>query len=384
MKLPISKSVLRQIRTPAYVIDKARLEDNLGVLSDIRDRTGCSILLALKAFAVFPLFPLMRSYLDGVSASSMHEVKLGAEEFQKEIHLCAPAYSDEDFPELLRLCNHIVFNSFSQRDRFRSLCEKDSKGTGFGIRINPGHSEVKTALYDPCRRHSRLGVPADELQKNSLDLITGMHFHSLCELNADALERTLEAVESNFGRYLEAMDWINFGGGHHITRQDYDRDLLCRLIDRVSKRYGARVYLEPGEAVALNAGVLTASVLDITRNEKEIAILDTSASAHMPDVLEMPYRPEIAGAGRPGQYQYTYILGGASCLAGDVIGEYSFPEPLSVGDRLCFMDMAHYTVVKNTTFNGLRLPSIVIYDSRSETVESVREFGYEDYRGRLG
>jgi len=375
---------LHKIPTPCYVIDEYALEQNLKILATVRQRTGCKILLALKGFALFSVFPLLRKNLDGANASSLDEARLGYEEFGGEVHVCAPAFKDIEFPEILSYADHIVFNSFSQWQRFKPLVMSHKRQVECGIRINPEHSEVRVAVYDPCQKHSRLGVPVAEFKSDELDGISGLHFHSLCEVNADALERTLNAVEEKFGFCLRRMKWVNFGGGHHITRNDYDVDKLCDLIVRFKERYNVDVYLEPGEAVALNAGFLVASVLDITRNEIDIAILDTSASAHMPDVLKMPYRPGIAGAGAWGQYAYNYRLGGITCLAGDVIGDYSFHEPLDVGSRLVFLDMAHYTIVKNTTFNGVRLPSIAVYNSATGEFRVDREFGYEDYKERLG
>lgn len=372
------------ISTPCYVIDECVLERNLKILADVQKKTGCKIILALKGFALFSLFPLIRKYLRGVTASSLDEARLGHEEFGGEVHVCAPACKETEFPELLSYADHIVFNSFSQWKRFKPLVTAHDQKVECGIRMNPEHSEVEVAAYDPCRKHSRLGVTAGEFRPDELDGISGLHFHSLCEVNADALERTLHAVEDKFGFCLEQMKWVNFGGGHHITRKDYDIDGLCDSIIRFRKRYNVDVYLEPGEAVALNAGVLVASVLDITRNEIDIAILDTSASAHMPDVLEMPYRPEIAGAGISGQYPYNYRLGGITCLAGDIIGDYSFREPLDVGTKLVFLDMAHYTIVKTTTFNGVKLPSIAVCNSDTGEFRVIREFGYEDYKERLG
>lgn len=378
------QSAIGNVFTPCYVINEYALEQNLKILATVRQRTGCKILLALKGFALFSVFPLLRKSLDGANASSLDEARLGHEEFGGEVHVCAPAFKDAEFPEILLYADHIVFNSFSQWQRFKPLVMSHKRRVECGIRINPEHSEVRVAVYDPCQKHSRLGVPVAEFKPDELDGISGLHFHSLCEVNADALERTLHAVEEKFGFCLGRMKWVNFGGGHHITRKDYDIDRLCDLIVRFRERYNVDVYLEPGEAVALNAGVLVASVLDITRNEIDIAILDTSASAHMPDVLEMPYRPEIAGAGSWGQYPYNYRLGGITCLAGDVIGDYSFCEPLDVGSRLVFLDMAHYTIVKNTTFNGVRLPSIAVWNSGTGDFRVIREFGYEDYKQRLG
>lgn len=383
------------VPSPCFVVDEQALLDNLRVLAGVRGRTGCKIILALKAFAMFRLFPSMRGFLDGASASSLNEARLGREEFGGEVHVCAPAYRDDEFDALLELADHITFNSFSQVERFlpraekRVLSKSGSRRSWHapwafcGLRINPEHSEVETALYDPCARFSRLGVTAGQLKDRNLRGITGLHFHTLCELNADALERTLAAVELKFEPALRRVSWVNFGGGHHITRADYDVDKLCALVSGFKERYGVEVILEPGEAVALNAGVLVASVLDIVHNEMPVAVLDTSAAAHMPDVLEMPYRPGIAGAGGPGRHPYTYKLGGLTCLAGDVIGDYSFPKPLERGQRLVFLDMAHYSMVKTNTFNGINLPAIAVRRAGAGGLEIVREFGYRDFRNRL-
>lgn len=370
------------IPTPCYVVDAAAVERNLKVLDFVQKETGCKILLALKGFAMFSLFPLIREYLAGVAASSLHEARLGFETFSKEVHACAPAYIESEFAELLSYCDHVVFNSFSQWRRFRQTVWGAGKEIRCGIRVNPEHSEVSVPIYDPCGAFSRLGVTRKEFQEDHLSGISGLHFHCLCELNADALARTVAAFETRFGHLMERMSWVNFGGGHHITRKDYDVAGLCETIRGFQQRYPVTVYLEPGEAIALNTGVLVATVLDIVRNDMRIAILDTSAAAHMPDVLEMPYRPEIAGAGKPGAFPYTYRLGGLTCLAGDVIGDYSFPQPLTVGDKLTFLDMAHYTMVKNNTFNGVRLPAIAIQE-RDGTVRIVRTFHYGDYTRRL-
>jgi carboxynorspermidine decarboxylase len=374
----------KQLTTPCYVVDEYLLEQNLKILADVQKRTGCRIIQALKGFALHDLFPLVKQYLPGVTASSLNEARLGREEFGGEVHLCAPAYSESEFPDLLSCSDHIVFNSFSQWRRFKPLIANCDKEIKCGIRINPQWSEVKVELYDPCKKHSRLGVTFAEFQEAELDGISGLHFHSLCELNSDSLERTLDAVEEKFGVFLKKMEWVNFGGGHHITRKDYDVDKLCNLIIEFKKRYDLDVYLEPGEAVALNTGELIATVLDIVHNEMDIAVLDVSASAHMPDVLEMPYRPVIHDAGAADEYPHVYKLGGNTCLAGDVIGDYSFKEPLQVGSKLRFMDMAHYTMVKNTAFNGVSLPSIAICNSNTGECRVVREFGYKDYRDRLG
>lgn len=376
------KTAFEDIPTPCYVIDEVALEKNLQVLDSVQRRTGCKIIMALKGFAMFSVFPLIREYLHGVTASSLDEARLGFRKFGREVHVFAPAYRESEFGELLGYANHLVFNSFSQWNRFKGWVAKSGRNIACGMRVNPEHSEVSVPLYDPCGPFSRLGVTRANFEADNLQGLSGLHFHTLCELNADSLARTLPVFEEKFGDFLQGMQWVNFGGGHHITRQDYDVDLLCRLIDDFKRRYPVEVYLEPGEAIALNTGVLVASVLDIVHNGMDIAILDTSAAAHMPDVLEMPYRPEIDGAGKPGDYPYTYRLGGMTCLAGDIIGDYSFPEPLSVGSRIVLLDMAHYTMVKNNTFNGVRLPSIAIRD-RSGAVRVIRQFGYEDYRNRL-
>jgi len=373
---------LYQVPSPCYVSDLSLLKKNLTVLGEVQERSGCSILLALKGFAQWSLFPWIRQVLKGASASSPDEARLAREEFGGEVHVYAPAYKPSDLEVIIPLADHLVFNSFSQWERYRDRVLAEPH-LSCGIRVNPGYSEVKVDLYNPCGKHSRLGVVRDAFRPELLDGIEGLHFHALCEQNADALARTLEAFHRNFGEFMHAMRWINLGGGHHITRPDYDRDLLCRLIQDLRDRYDVAVYLEPGEAVALNIGVLVAEVLDIVDNGIQIAILDTSAAAHMPDVLEMPYRPEVALAGRPGEHPHTYRLGGLTCLAGDVIGDYSFPEPLAIGQRLVFLDMAHYTMVKNTTFNGVRLPGIAIYEPERGSARVVRSFSYQDYRNRL-
>jgi len=374
---------LTQIHTPCYIVDRGAMERNLTVLSEVQRRTGCRILLALKGFAMFSLFPQIRRHLKGASASSPHEARLAREEFDGEVHVYAPAYSRADLEVILGQADHLVFNSFHQWRTFREMVQQAERPISCGIRVNPEYSEVKTDLYNPCGRHSRLGVVAPEFRPNDLEGIEGLHFHALCEQNSDALAHTLTALEEKFGPWLGRMKWLNFGGGHHISRPDYDVDLLCRLVSDWMQRYGVMVYLEPGEAIALNTGILVTRVLDLVKNNMDIAILDTSAAAHMPDVLEMPYRPQVVGGGKPGEHPHTYRLGGLTCLAGDVIGDYSFPEPLTIGQPLIFLDMAHYTMVKNTTFNGVQLPDIAIHDPENGAITVVRRFGYEDYRDRL-
>ncbi len=373
---------LRRVKTPAFVIDVAALENNLELLSHVQKAAGCGILLALKGFAAWSTFPLVGKYLAGVSASGVDEARLGRE-LGKQVHTYCPAFDEASLREVIQLSDHVIFNSPSQLERFRQVISADQSGTSFGLRINPEHSEVRTPFYDPCAPGSRLGTTKSELLKVNLTGIEGLHFHTLCELGADALRRTLVAVEDKFLPWLDDMHWVNFGGGHHITKPDYDVGLLVDLLKAFKRSHGVEVFLEPGEAIALDAGVLVASVLDFVHNDGDIAMLDTSATAHMPDVLEMPYRPQVRGAGTPGELAHTYRLGGLTCVAGDVIGEYSFESPLEVGDRLIFEDMAHYTMVKTNTFNGVRLPSIALYDPRDDSYRVQREFGYEDYRNRL-
>jgi len=372
-----------QAPSPCYVCDTGKLAANLAKLDLVQQRTGAKIILAFKGFAMWRLFAQIRQVLPGATASSLDEARLAREEFGGEVHVYCPAYREDEFAEMLGYADHLVFNSFSQWQRFRGRVAACPRPISCGIRVNPQYSEVEVDLYNPCGRYSRLGVTREHFRPEQLAGISGLHFHALCEQNADALAGTLAAFHEKFGEFMAGMQWLNLGGGHHITRPDYDLDLLCRLIDDAQQRYGVQVYLEPGEAIALNIGVLVATVLDIVENEIKIAILDTSAATHMPDVLEMPYRPHLFGAGEPGQFPHTYRLGGLSCLAGDIIGDYSFPQPLKPGQRLIFGDMAHYTMVKNTTFNGVRLPSIAIYDPAADQLEVVRRFGYEDYRNRL-
>jgi carboxynorspermidine decarboxylase len=370
---------LGQVKTPVYVVDEVLLERNLQTLDSIQKRTGCKILLALKGFAMWSTFPLVRKVLCGTTASGPIEARLGREEFGREVHTYAPAYSEEDIEEVIRYSDHILFNSFRQFQKFRPVIPHDKS---LGLRVNPEYAEVKVDLYNPCAPCSRLGVVRKDFEGRSLEGISGLHFHALCEQGADTLERVVQAFEGRFAGFLPQMQCLNLGGGHHITREDYDVDRLCRIVSRLQEQYKVQVYLEPGEAVALNTGVLVASVLDIVDNGMKVAILDTSAEAHMPDVLAMPYRPNIVGAGLPGEKKLTYRLGGSTCLAGDIIGDYSFDRPLEPGTKLIFLDMAHYSMVKNTTFNGVKLPDIAI-QTRDNQVRVVRRFGYEDYRNRL-
>jgi len=374
-----------KVPTPCFVVDLGLLRRNLEVLDSVQKRTGAKILLALKGFAMFGVFPLMRNTLHGVCASSPHEARLGREEFGREVHSFAAAYSEADFKELLSLSDHIVFNSFAQWRKFRPLAQAAAGRVSFGLRVNPEHSEAEVPLYDPCGPNSRLGIIRELFDGESLEGIDGLHFHALCESNSDALQRTLAAFEEKFGDLLPKMRWVNFGGGHHITRPGYDLDLLCELVNSFKAKHKnvETVYLEPGEAVALNTGYLVATVLDVVHNGMDIAIIDSSAAAHTPDVLEMPYRPGIIGAGKPGEFAHTFRIAGLSCLAGDVTGDYSFPKPLRPGDKLAFTDMAHYSMVKTNTFNGLQLPSIAAYEPETDELKILRRFGYEDFKTRL-
>lgn len=372
-----------RVPSPCFVVDKSLIEKNLAILKSVRERTGAKILLALKGFAMFSLFPLIRKVLDGTCASGLHEARLGYEEFEKEVHVFSPAYSDSEMEAIIEYADHVVFNSFNQYRRFRGIISDSPRNILMGIRINPEHSEGTVPIYDPCSPGSRLGVRLEHFEPESLSGITGLHFHTLCEQNADALDRTLKVVEQKFGKYLHQMKWLNMGGGHHISRSDYDINLLCDSINRIQEKYQVQVYLEPGEAVALNAGILVSTVLDVVSADIPVAILDTSATCHMPDVIEMPYRPQVIGAGLPGIKPYDCRLAGKSCLAGDVIGEYSFDAPLKAGERLAFLDMAIYSMVKTNTFNGVKLPAIASYRPESNRLTLVRQFGYEDYKTRL-
>lgn len=375
---------LKELATPCYVIDEAKLTENLQILAYVAQKSGCKILLAQKAFACPATYPLISQYLAGTTASGLYEARLGAEEFGGEVHIFSPGYQERDFNEILHYADHLVFNSTRQLRQFGPRAVKAGKSVG--LRVNPEFSTQDTPIYDPCSPSSRLGVrradfPAD-FDTELLPLLSGLHMHTLCEQNADDLIATVAALEEKFGDYLPQMRWLNLGGGHHITRADYDVDALINLLTSLRDRYDVQLYLEPGEAVALNAGFLETTVIDIVHADMDVAILDTSAACHMPDVLEMPYRPPLKNSGLPGELAYTCRLAGPTCLAGDNIGEYSFDRPLSVGDRLIFEDMAIYSMVKNNTFNGMPLPDIVIRDTDGE-YRLHRRFGYDDFKNRL-
>ncbi len=393
-ELITEKNIQNQIATPSYVVSEAALRDNLEILRHVSDETGCKILLAQKAFSMYFYYPLIGRYIDGVTASGLYEARLGYEELCKneitdlggarkkcENHVFSPAYCEAHMEQLLELCDHIVFNSFAQWKQYRDRAL--GAGKECGIRINPECSTQEHSIYDPCAPGSRLGVTISDFEESELEGISGLHFHCLCEQNADALEQTLEAVEAKFGKYLYQMKWLNFGGGHHITRADYDVEKLIKLVKHIQEKYQLQVYLEPGEAVALNAGFLVTQVLALVQNgETHIAILDASAACHMPDVIEMPYRPPLYGSGERGEKPYTYRLAGPTCLAGDIIGDYSFDAPLKIGERLIFGDMAIYSMVKNNTFNGMPLPDIAALREDGR-LQVVRQFGYEDFKCRL-
>ena len=367
--------------SPAYVVDLGRLRHNLAILDQVQQRSGAKILMALKAFSMWSTFPLISKTLHGVCASSPWEARLGREEFGREVHSFAAAFKESDVVELLAISNHLVFNSFNQLEHFRPLWL--NSGVSIGLRVNPEHSEGHTAIYDPCAPTSRLGIPVAEFEGRSLEGVEGLHFHTLCEQLFEPLARTAKVFEEKFGKYLQGMKWLNLGGGHHITRVGYDIDGLVELVKYFREKYAVDVYLEPGEAVAIGTGVLVAEVLDVVHNQMDIAILDVSATCHMPDILEMPYRPAITGGFDAGVKPYTYRLGGPSCLAGDVIGDWSFEQPLKPGDRLVFEDMSHYTMVKTTTFNGIQHPSLCTWEPETRQLNVVRRFGYQDFKCRL-
>lgn len=370
-----------QVPTPAYVIDEAKLVHNLEILKSVQDRTGCKVLLAQKAFSMYATYPLISQYLAGTTASGLYEAKLGREEFGGEVHVFAPAFKDADLEEILEIADHIVFNSERQLRKHIDKCR--AAGVSIGLRINPECStQDDHALYDPCAVGSRFGVRIDQFSEDLLDLVDGLHFHTLCEQNSDDLKTTLEAVEAKFGPYLHRIKWLNMGGGHHVTREDYDLDLLISSIQQMQEKYGLEVYIEPGEAIALNAGYLVTEVLDIVENGIETLVLDASATCHMPDVLEMPYRPPLRHGFEAGEKAYTYRLSSNTCLTGDIIGDYFFEKPVEIGDKLYFEDMAIYSFVKNNTFNGIGLPSLVLMDKTGDC-RIVKSFGYEDFKGRL-
>ena len=373
---------ISSLPTPSYIVDERLLIKNLEKLKSIIDKTGCRILLAQKGFSMFYFYPLIKKYLNGTTASSLYEARLGFEEMGNETHIFNPSYREDEIDEILSMVDHIVFNSFNQWSKYKNIVKSHERTISCGLRVNPEYSSVETEIYNPTGKFSRFGVTRVNFKEDELDGIDGLHFHALCEQNSDALEATLVAFEEKFGQYLHGMKWVNFGGGHHITRDDYDVEKLINCINHIKNKYNVEVYLEPGEAVALNTGFLVTEVLDTIYNEMDILLVDTSAACHMPDVIEMPYRPFIINSGMPNEKAYTYKLGGPTCLAGDVIGDYSFDNPINIGDKLIFTDMAHYSMVKNNTFNGINLPAIAVYTEK-DGVKVIKSFKYEDFRNRL-
>jgi carboxynorspermidine decarboxylase len=367
-----------QIKTPYYLVDETRLIHNLKILKHVKDVSGAKILLAQKAFSMFYFYPLIAHYLDGTTSSGLYEARLAHDHFKKEIHVFGPAYRDDEIDELLSFADHIVFNSMSQLKRFKDKAIALKKT--IGVRINPEISTQGGGMYDPCSPSSRMGIKEEHFDEAMLPFISGLHFHTLCQQNADALETTLQEVERRFGKFFSKLKWINFGGGHHITRPDYDVAKLIQLIQSYKKKYGFDIYLEPGEGVVLNAGFLVASVLDLVKNDMNIAILDTSATCHMPDVLEMPFEPPVVGSVKDSPYHYR--LSGSTCLSGDNIGQYFFSSPLKINDKIIFEDMALYTMVKNNTFNGTPLPAIYARNQQGNDI-LVKAFGYEDFKFKL-
>ena len=375
-----------RVPSPCYVVDEVAVENNLRILQRVQQESGAKVLLALKAFSMFSLAPLIDRYLSGICASGLFEARLGYGEYGGQVHTFCVAYKEEELSEILSISDHLVFNSYSQWQQFQPLIQEAKQQRPelqFGLRINPQHSEGTTPLYDPCAPFSRLGITRNELSGHSLNGISGLHFHTLCEQDFAPLDRTLAVIEEQFGDLLHKMQWVNFGGGHHITREGYPVDALVKRIVDFQNTYSVQVYLEPGEAVALHSGVLVSEVLDLTYNGMDLAIVDTSATCHMPDTLEMPYRAEIFGAAEKAKKAHTYRIGGQTCLAGDVMGDYSFDKPLQIGQRLMFDDMAHYTMVKTNTFNGIGLPAIAIWNSDTDHIRLVKEFGYDEFKNRL-
>lgn len=368
--------------SPCWLLEEDKLLKNVELISEIKKQSGAKVLLALKGYALWKSFPLIRPYLDGCCASGLHEAKLADETFSKEVHTYSPAFKEEEIDEIARISHHLVFNSPAQFHRFASQAKKINPKLSLGLRVNPEYSESPKEIYNPCGLYSRLGTTVQNMDDSILDECDGLHFHALCEQGSDALENVLQNFEDKFASYIPKMKWINFGGGHHITREGYDTQKLIELIKDFKKRYNVEVYLEPGEAIGWETGTLITTVLDIVHNGMDIAILDSSAEAQMPDTIIMPYRADVRNSGKAGEKAHTYRLAGNTCLAGDIMGDYSFDAPLSIGDKVIFEDQMHYTMVKATTFNGVKLPSIAI-QRLDGTIDVVRNFGYEDFKNRL-
>ncbi|WP_373030483.1 carboxynorspermidine decarboxylase [Sulfurovum sp.] len=376
------KNILSTLPSPCWLLEEEKLQKNLEIISNIKKQSGAKVLLALKGYALWKSFPLIKPYLDGCCASGLHEAKLADETFSKEVHTYSPAFKEEEIEEIATISHHLVFNSPAQFNQFSTQAKQINPNLSLGLRVNPEYSESPKEIYNPCGLYSRLGTTLENMDESVLELCDGLHFHALCEQGSDALENVLKNFEEKFGSYIPKMKWINFGGGHHITRKGYDTQKLIQLIKDFKKKYEVEVYLEPGEAIGWETGPLITTVLDIVHNGIDIAILDSSAEAHMPDTIIMPYRAEVRDAGKVREKAHMYRLAGNTCLAGDIMGDYSFDAPLNIGDKVIFEDQMHYTMVKATTFNGVKLPSIAIL-RKDGTVEVVREFGYEDFKHRL-
>ncbi len=372
----------KKLPSPCWLLEETLLKKNLELIQEIKSKTGTKVLLALKGYALWKSFPLLKPYLDGCCASGLHEAKLAHETFSKEIHTYSPAFKEDELEEIALISHHLVFNSPAQFKRFAIQAKNINPNLSLGLRLNPEYSESPKEIYNPCGLNSRLGTTLANFDESILEQCDGLHFHALCEQDSDALANVLKNFEESFGKYIPQMKWINFGGGHHITRKGYNLEQLITLINNFKEKYSVEVYLEPGEAIGWETGTLITTVLDIVQNGMDIAILDSSAEAHMPDTIIMPYRAEVRSAGKAGEKAYTYRLAGNTCLAGDIMGDYSFDAPLQIGDKIIFEDQMHYTMVKATTFNGIKLPSIAI-ERENGDIEVVREFGYEDFKGRL-
>ena len=383
MKNRLTKDILNQLPSPCWVLEEDKLKNNLEILKNIKDRTGVKILLALKGYALWKSFNLVSKYLDGCCASGLYEAMLAKDEFRKEIHTYSPAFKDEDIEQIAKISNHLVFNSQNQLEKFASIAKDTNPNISIGLRVNPETSHAPVEIYNPCGLYSRLGIKASNFKEEFLENIDGLHFHALCEEDSSSLKEVLEAFEEKFGKYLDKLKWVNFGGGHHITKKGYNIELLIELLINFKAKYPhLQLYLEPGEAVGWQTGTLVTTILDIVHNGLGIAILDSSAEAHMPDTIIMPYRAEVQGAKEPNKLPYTYRLAGNTCLAGDIMGDYSFDKPLKIGDKVIFEDQMHYTMVKATTFNGINLPSIAILRENGN-IEVVKEFGYSEFKNRL-
>lgn len=369
---------LTRVPSPCFVVDEAALTRNLTLLREVADKSGAKVLAALKAFSMFSTAPLVSKYLDGTCASGIFEARLAREEYTGDVATFCAGYKDTDIDQIIALSDHVIFNSLAQKDRHLAKCQ--AAGVAVGLRINPEYSVGEVAKYDPAAPCSRLGVPISQLSQSALEGVDGLHLHVLCEQGVDPLLHVWSAIEFKLIPYYDQLKWINFGGGHHITRADYNRDVLIHLLKDIRQKYDLDVMIEPGEAVALDAGILVGEILDTFTNGMEIAITDISATCHMPDVIEAPYRPALLGESQEGS---TYRLGGPSCLAGDVIGDYTWPQPLKVGQRFAFLDQAHYSMVKTNTFNGVPLPAIALWNSNTDELRIIREFSYSDFKERL-